>query len=398
MKEKILEELIDEEILELNMGPQHPSTHGVLRLILKISNERIKDLRICIGYLHRGIEKLSETLSYHQIIPLTDRLDYVNSGANNLAYCLAVEKLIGIEKDIPQRANYIRVLIAELNRIASHLVWFSTQPLDLGAFTPFLYGFREREKLMDIFEEYCGARMTHSCIAIGGVRFDITKKVYQRVKEFIKIMPKKLKDYHALLTKNPILLARMKNIGIIDKKTALAFGITGPILRGCGVKYDIRDKEPYCIYDKLSFEIPTGKIGDVYDRYLVRLKEIQESLNIINQIIDNIPEGKILVDIPWITLPDKSYQITIEDMIRHFEILLKRYKVRGRSYACIESPKGELGFYIVANGEASPYRLRIRAPSFANIFVLEKIAKEHLIADLVAIVGSLDPCMGEVDR
>ncbi|MEW6007527.1 MAG: NADH dehydrogenase (quinone) subunit D [bacterium] len=383
----------------INMGPQHPATHGVLRLLLTLDGERIVYPEAHIGYLHRGIEKLAEEKRYAQFLPITDRLDYLSAPLNNLAYCLAVEKLAGI--DVPKRADYIRTCLAELSRIASHLVWLGTSALDLGAFTPFLYTFREREIILDIFEDYCGARLTTSCIRIGGVPFDFDDKLIEKIKDFIKIFPKKIDEYEGLLTKNPIFLKRTQNVGIIPKDVAINYGVSGPSLRGSGVAFDIRKQEPYCTYNEVDFIVPTGRgIGDVYDRYLVRVFEMKEATHIIRQVIANMPDGEIKADIPKIVPPSKDrVGNEIEALIHHFILIQRGFDMpKGEAYRSIESSKGELGFYIISDGSNIPYRLKIRAPSFVNISCLPSIGKGAMVADMVAIIGSLDIVLGEIDR
>lgn len=383
----------------VNMGPQHPATHGVLRVLLSLDGERIMNAEPHIGYLHRGIEKLAEAKRYSQFLPITDRLDYLSAPLNNLAYCLAVEKLAGI--DVPKRADYIRTILAELTRIASHLVWLGTAAMDLGAFTPFLYTFREREIILDIFEEYCGSRLTTSCMRIGGVPYDFDDKIIEKIRDFVKIFPKKITEYEGLLTKNPIFLKRTQNVGIIPKGLAINYGLSGPSLRGSGVAFDIRKQEPYCAYADMDFIIPTGRgIGDVYDRYLVRVFEMKEATHIIKQAINNLPSGEIIADIPKIVPPSKErVKNEIEALIHHFILMERGFEIpQGEAYSSIESSKGELGFYIISDGSNIPYRLKIRAPSFINISCLPDVSKGGMIADMVAIIGSLDIVLGEIDR
>jgi NADH dehydrogenase I D subunit len=384
--------------LIFNIGPQHPSTHGVLRLVVEVKGEVVKKVKVYIGYLHRGIEKLAETKRYLQIIPLVDRLDYVTATQANFAYMLALERLANIP--VPKRAEYIRVILAELQRCASHLIWLGTQGLDLGAFTPFLYTFREREEILDIFEEYCGARMTLSLFRPGGVINDVSSSFIEKVRKFTRNFPKKIDEYEALLTKNYIWMNRMRNIGIINKEEALSWGISGPILRAAGVNLDLRRSAPYSVYSELEFNIPTGEIGDVYDRYLVRLEELRQSCKIVKDAIENIPEGKINSDMPLFSLPPKDkVKNNIEAMIRLFYLASQGFSLpKGEVYAAVEGARGELGFYIYSNGDNKPYRFHVRAPSFAHLQILEKLLLEHYVADIPAIIGSLDPVMGEVDR
>jgi len=385
--------------MQINMGPQHPATHGVLNVLLTLDGERIVKAEPNIGYLHRGIEKLAESKRYSQFLPITDRLDYLSAPLNNLAYCLAVEKLIGIE--VPKRADYIRTILAELSRISSHLVWLGTSAMDLGAFTPFLYTFREREMILDIFEEYCGARLTTSCMRIGGVPHNFDTKIIEKIKDFIKILPKKIDEYEGLLTKNPIFIKRTQNIGIIPKELAINYGLSGPCLRGSGVAFDIRKQEPYCAYNDLDFIIPTGRgVGDVYDRYLVRVFEMRESCHIIKQAINNLPGGDYIASLPKIVPPPKErVKNEIEALIHHFILISRGFNIpKQEAYRSIESSKGELGFYIISDGLNTPYRLKIRAPSFVNISLLPEISNGEMLADMVAIIGSLDIVLGEIDR
>lgn len=386
--------------LIVNMGPQHPSTHGVLRLVLNLDGETITKVTPDIGYLHRGIEKLAENMTYAQFLPVTDRLDYLAAVSNNLAYCLAVEKLLELE--VPKRASYVRVILTELNRIASHLVWIGTHALDIGAYTPFLYAFREREGILDIYELFCGARLTTSCFRIGGLPQDIPAGFVEKVEEFVKIFPKKVDEYEALLTKNEIWLRRTQFVGIISKEDGINYSLSGPSLRGSGVKWDIRKAEPYCVYDELEFDIPTGRgIGDVYDRYLVRMQEMRQSCNIVKQAIAKIPEGDFIATSAKIVPPPKERVLTdIESLIHHFKLVVEGFKPPKKEvYSCIEAPKGELGFYIVSDGSNKPYRLKIRTPSFANLQSIYKMIEGGMmVADAVAIIGSLDIVLGEIDR
>lgn len=368
-----IKEIQTEEYL-INMGPQHPSTHGVLYLELKLNGETVVDCIPHIGYLHRGIEKIAENRTYTQIIPFTDRLDYIASMNNNLGYCLAVEKLMGIE--ICERAKYIRVIIAELNRIASHLLAIGTFAQDLGAFaTPLFYCLREREKIIEIFDEICGNRLTYNYMRIGGVQFDLPEGIDKKIKDFIAYMDSKINDYENLLSGNAIFLARTKNIGVLSKETALNYGVTGPNLRASGVNWDLRRDFPYLVYDKFQFNIPVYNNGDSWDRYKIRLDEIAQSLRIIEQAVAVLPEGDPVVKVGRMIKP-----------------------LAGEVYATSENPRGELGFYIVSDGSQYPYRLKIRAPSFANLAVMPSLVKGLKVADVVCILGSLDIVMGEIDR
>ena len=367
-----------EEML-LNMGPQHPSTHGVLRLLLRMDGEIVHDVIPYIGYLHRCKEKIGENVTYQQFTPYTDRLDYLASMNMNLGYVLGVEKLLGLE--VPERAQYIRVIMAELNRIASHLVSWGTFGLDMGAFTPFMYGFREREKIIDIFERTCGARLTYNYIRIGGVSRDLPEGMVKQILEFLDYFGPRIPEYHDLLSYNKIFIERTANVGILPLDTAIAYGVTGPCLRASGLKWDIRKDETYGIYDRFDFDIPVGKgemgtVGDAWDRYMVRIIEMQQSARIVRQALDGLPEGPITGKVPKMIKGPKDKEV----------------------YARTEAPKGELGFYIVSNGTPKPSRLKIRSPSFSNLSVLPVIAKGGMVADMVAIVASLDIVLGEIDR
>ena len=356
------------------MGPQHPSTHGVLYLDLRLNGEVVVDCVTHIGYLHRSMEKIAESRTYTQFIPFTDRLDYVSSMNNNLCYCMAVEKLMNME--VSDRAKYIRVIVAELNRIASHLMAIGTFAQDLGAFaTPLFYCFREREKIVEIFDEICGNRLTYNYMRIGGVQFDLPAGIENRIKYFIKYMRSKVDDYEWLLTDNIIFLARTKNIGVLSKEAAISYSVTGPNLRACGIKWDLRKDEPYLVYDKFRFDIPVGENGDAWDRYKVRIEELRQSLNIVEQAIGGIPEGQAAVKAGRIHKPPA-----------------------GEVYLRAESPRGELGFYIVSDGSTCPYRLKIRGPSFSNLAVFSELVKGVKVADVVSILGSIDILMGEIDR
>jgi NADH-quinone oxidoreductase subunit D len=362
--------------MELNFGPQHPSTHGVLRLVLKVDGERIVSARPDIGYLHRGTEKLFETETYPMVIPHTDRMDYVAAATNNHAYCLAVEKLLALE--VPKRAQYIRVLLDELQRISSHLLWLATAAIDLGAITPFFYTFREREVILDLFEDYCGARLTLNCMRIGGLLEDLQPGWVERVRAFAETFDRNVDEYEDLLTENRIWKQRTVGIGILTAAQCIEWGVTGPPLRGAGFKWDIRRAIPYECYPELDFEIPTYPNADTYDRYLVRVAELRQSRRIVLQCCDWLlknPEGEIRGKVPRVIKP-----------------------VAGDVYAAVEAPKGELGFYLVSSGGNKPYRLRVRPPSFINLQALPEMAKGHLVADLVAIIGTIDIVLGEVDR
>lgn len=386
------------DVIELSMGPQHPATHGVLRVMLELDGEVIRKAECKIGYLHRGTEKIGESLSYYKFIPYTDRLDYLAPLSNNLAYVMAVEKLIDIE--VPRRAQVIRVILAELSRIESHLVWLGSNATDIGATTVFLYAFREREKIYDILEGLTGQRMNNAFLRIGGIAADIDDGFMKKLRKFINEFPDKLNDMEGLLTKNDIWLRRTKGVGILKREEAIEWAITGPILRASGVKYDLRKAEPYLTYENYDFDVPIGKNGDVYDRYLVRMEEMRQSVRIIEQALEDLPEGDVLSnDYKYVPPPKDEVYNSIEAMIHHFVHFGKGFKPpKGEVYQGIEGPKGEIGFYIVSDGTEKPYRVRIRPPSFLNVQLLEKLLPGHLVADAVAIIGSLDPVLGEVDR
>jgi NADH-quinone oxidoreductase subunit D len=384
--------------MTINMGPQHPATHGVLRVVLELDGEVIVKAIPHIGHLHRGIEKLAESKTYHQSIPFTDRLDYTNAMGNNLAYVLAVEKLLGIE--VPKRAQYIRVMMAELQRIAAHLIWLGTHALDIGAMTLIFYNFRERESILRVFEEVAGGRLTPTYLRIGGVSKDFPEGIEEKIKAFVQAFPDHVKEYETLLTKNVIWLKRTKEIGVISKEDAISFGVTGPTLRGSGVKYDVRKAFPYSSYDDFDFEIPIGSIGDVYDRYIVRLREMEWSNAIVEQALERLPKGPIIANDPRITLPPKNDVLAdIASLIRQFKIVSEGFQPpKGEVYASVEASKGELGFYIVSDGSNHPFRFRIRTPSFANLSALSKMIEGGLIADVISVIGSIDIVLGEIDR
>ena len=384
--------------MTINMGPQHPATHGVLRIVLELDGEVIVKAIPHLGHLHRGIEKLAESKTYHQSIPFTDRLDYTNAMGNNLAYVLAVEKLLDIE--VPKRAQYLRVIMAELQRIAAHEIWLGTHALDIGAMTLIFYNFREREQILRIFEEVAGGRLTPTYSRFGGVSKDLPDGIEEKIKAFVQAFPDHVKEYETLLTKNIIWLKRTKGVGIISKEDAISWGVTGPTLRGSGVKYDIRKAFPYSSYDEFDFEIPIGSVGDVYDRYIVRLREMEWSNAIVKQALERLPKGPVLANDPRITLPPKD-DVTrdIASLIRQFKIVSDGFQPPvGEVYASVEASKGELGFYIVSDGSNRPFRFRIRTPSFANLSALPKMIEGGLIADVISAIGSIDIVLGEVDR
>ena len=386
------------EIMTVNMGPQHPSTHGVLRLVIELDGEVIQKITPHIGYLHRGIEKLSEYRTYHQIIPLTDRLDYLAPMSNNLGYVLAVEKLLGIT--IPERAQTIRVILAELTRLKSHLVWLACHALDIGAMTVFIYAFREREKVMELYEKLSGARMTSNYFRVGGLSSELYDGFEKDVREILDTFPGYFDTYEGLLTKNTIWLQRTIGNGVISAEDAIDAGITGPALRGSGVDWDLRRDNPYSGYEKYKFTVPVGEKCDTFDRYKVRFVEMREAVKIIRQALDSLKPGPILADCPQVCYPPKdSVYNTIEGLIHHFKIASEGFPApEGEVYQAVEAPKGELGFYLVSEGGNMPYRMRIRPPSFCNLSAIEKMAKGAMIADLVAVIGTLDIVLGDIDR
>jgi NADH-quinone oxidoreductase subunit D len=384
--------------MTINMGPQHPATHGVLRVVLELDGEIIVKAIPHIGHLHRGVEKLAESKTYHQVIPLTDRLDYTNAMGNNLGYVLAVEKLLGIE--VPKRAQYLRVMMAELQRIAAHLIWLGTHVLDIGATTPIFYTFREREEILRIFEEVAGGRLTPTYMRIGGVSKDLPDGITEKIKEFVQAFPDHIKEYETLLTKNVIWVKRTKGVGIISKEDAINWGMTGPSLRGSGVKYDVRKAFPYSSYDEFDFEIPIGSVGDVYDRYIVRLREMEWSNAIVEQALERLPKGSFIANDPRITLPTKDDVMRdIASLIRQFKIVSEGFQPpKGEVYVSVEASKGELGYYLVSDGSNRPLRMRIRPPSFLNLSALPKMIEGSLIADVISAIGSIDIVLGEIDR
>src|SRR5258706_664561 len=387
-----------DQTMILNMGPQHPSTHGVLRLLLEVDGETVMKMVPDIGYLHTGIEKTCEAKFYQQVVPLTDRIDYLCPMINNLAYCLAVEKLIGLE--IPPRAQYMRVLLSELTRISSHLVWLGTHALDLGAMSVFLYCFREREELLRIFENVSGQRMMTSYFRIGGLALEPPLDFFERVRNFISIFPGRVDDYENLLSGNRIFINRTTDVAKLSRETALALGATGPTLRASGVDFDIRRDMPYSGYEKFQFKVPVGTGGDVWTRYLLRVQEMRESLSIAKQALDGMPSGPIKADSPKVILPDREKMKTqMEALIYHFKIVTEGFTVpAGEVYHAVESPRGEMGNYVVSDGTAKPYRVHMRSPSFVNLQLLESMCVGELLADVVAAIGSIDIVLGEIDR
>lgn len=364
---------LDSTELVLNMGPQHPSTHGVLRVILKLDGERVLSTECVIGYLHRGVEKLGENRTWQMFAPYVDRMDYVAAVSNGLGYCLAVEKLLGVEA--PPRAQAVRVILTELNRIASHLLWLGTHALDIGAITPLFYCMRERELILNIYEKYCGARLTTHAFRIGGLQYETYEGFEKECLDFCDLFEKKIDEYEELLTGNRIWKQRLTGVGVLTAEDCKEYGVTGPMLRAAGVKWDLRKAQPYSGYEKYDFEIPTRENGDTYDRYMVRMQEMRQSARIVRQAVADIPPGPIMAKVGKVIKPPV-----------------------GEVYVSIEAPKGELGYYIVSDGSTQPYRVRIRPPSFVNLQALDKMCRGALVADVVAIIGTTDIVLGEVDR
>jgi len=365
--------LFGSDELVINMGPQHPATHGVLRVKLKLDGERVVGSECVIGYLHRGVEKIAENRTYQQFAPYVDRMDYVSAVSNGLGYCEAVEKLLVVEA--PPRARVIRTVLTELQRIASHLLWLGTHALDIGALTPLFYCMREREEVLKIFEKYCGARLTTHAFRIGGLQYEAYDTLEKDVERFCKNFEGRIQEYSDLLTGNSIWIGRTRNVGLLNSADCIALGVSGPVLRASGVKWDLRKAMPYAAYDQYKFEIPVGTRGDTYDRYMVRLEEMRQSRLICLQAIENIPAGPIMARVGKVLKPPA-----------------------GEVYHAIEAPKGILGYYIVSDGSIQPYRVRIRPPSFINLQALDKMIRGHLVTDVVAIIGTLDIVLGEVDR
>jgi NADH-quinone oxidoreductase subunit D len=416
-------DVLSHESMEISMGPQHPSTHGVLRVLLDLEGEVIRDAKPVIGYLHSGFEKLYESKTYLQGVTLCDRMDYLAPLLYELAYALSVEQLAGIE--VPERCKYIRVTMAELQRIASHLVWLGTHAMDIGAMTVFLYCMRERESILNLIEMIVGGRITPAYIRPGGLANDISPEFMKQTLEFTDVFPSNVDEYEALLTENQIWLERTKGVGILTREMAINYGASGPMIRGAGIRWDIRKARPYSGYEKFEFEVPIGQSGDSYDRYLVRLVEMRQSTRIIRQAIEEMPEGPIYADAPQIVPPTdgrvnhfnvpgglveiegsrdigplkKHLARGMEELIRHFMIVTEGYRLpAGEAYVPIESSKGELGFYIVSDGSSKPYRVRVRPPAFINLQALPEMVRGRLVADVVTTIGSIDIVLGEVDR
>ncbi|NWG06055.1 MAG: NADH-quinone oxidoreductase subunit D [Chloroflexi bacterium] len=397
-KHLVSERALTGETMLLNMGPQHPSTHGVLRLLLELDGETIVNAVPDIGFLHTGIEKNMEAKTFLKAEVMTDRLDYMNTTGNNLAYCLAVEKLVDL--DVPERAQSIRVILTELQRIASHLVWIGTFGLDLAAMSMFLYAFREREQILDILELCSGQRMMTTFIRPGGLWRDVPVEFEKAVRDFIKSFPKRIDEYEALLTKNPLFLDRLLGIGKLDAKTALSHGVTGPTLRASGVNWDLRKARPYMGYEQYDFNVPVATEGDTYARYLVRVQELRESLKIVEQALNKLPMGPVRSDNRKFVPPPRSeIGVSMEALIHHFKLWTEGFPAPKASiYSAVESPRGELGVYLEGDGGPKPHRVHMRTPSFDNLSVINKITQGHLVADLVAILASIDIVLGDIDR
>jgi len=392
------EKKIVQKDITLNMGPQHPSTHGVLRLVLDLQGETVVGVDPRLGYLHRGIEKWMESRTYHQIIPMTDRLDYISCMCNNLGYVVAVEKLAGIT--VPERAQVLRTLAAELTRISSHLIWVGTSAVDIGAMTVLLYAAREREFILDLLEMATGARLTVSYARIGGVRNDVPRDFLEKCREFTELFPKRLEEYDTLIRENRIWLKRTVGIGVMTAEKAINYGLTGASLRGSGVNYDLRKVEPYAAYDQVDFDVPLGKNGDVYDRYLVRINEMRQSNRIIKQCLDLLKPGPVVTADPRYAIPEKMYVMKSMESLAHQFVLMSKWvpMPKGEVYVATEGSKGELGFYIVSDGSGRPYRIKIRAPSYVNLSALPAMATGHMLSDMVACIGTIDIVLGECDR
>ena len=398
LKHLVSSRALEGDTLLLNMGPQHPSTHGVLRLLLELEGETVVNCIPDIGFLHTGIEKNMEAKNYLQALVMTDRMDYLNNIGNNLVYCLAIEKLVGL--DVPPRAQAARVILAELQRIASHLVWLATSSLDLAAMSTFLYCFREREIIIDIFEMCSGQRMMTSYIRPGGIWRDLPSGFEEAVRQFLRLFPRRIRQYEALLTKNPLFLDRTRQIGILTAKQALRLGVTGPMLRATGVSFDLRKVQPYSGYEQYDFEVPTATGGDTYDRYLVRMEEMRQSLRIIEQALNRLPDGAFISDNrKFVPPPRAELGTSMEAVIHHFKLWTDGFSApKGNVFLPVESPRGVLGCYLEGDGGPKPYRVHFRTPSFAHLQALPVMSRGHFVADLVAIIGSIDIVLGDADR
>ncbi|HEX8926333.1 MAG TPA: NADH dehydrogenase (quinone) subunit D [Terriglobales bacterium] len=388
----------EDRTMILNMGPQHPSTHGVLRLVLEIDGETVVRIRPDIGYLHTGIEKTCEAKFYQQVVPLTDRIDYLCPMTNNLAYCLAVEKLLGLE--IPPRAQWLRVMFNELTRINSHLVWLGTHAMDIGAMTVFLYCFREREEILKMFEMVAGQRMMTSYFRVGGLSMDLPLGFTERLRNFAGYFPDRIDEYENLLTNNPIWMDRTKGVAKITREDCFALMLSGPIARASGIDWDLRRDMPYTGYENFKLKVPLATAGDVYARYQVRVAELRESIGVVKQALEGLPEGSIKADAPKVVLPDREKMKTqMESLIYHFKIVTEGFTVPpGEVYQGVESPRGEMGYFVTSDGTAKPYRVHMRAPSFANLNATSVMCEGGLLADVVAAIGSIDIVLGDVDR
>lgn len=391
---------VNSETMTINMGPQHPSTHGVLQLILELDGETVEKATPHIGFLHRGTEKLSEHRTYHQIIPLTDRLDYLAPMSNNIGYVLAVEKLLGITDEIPERAKVIRVLLGELTRMKSHLVWLACHALDIGAMTVFIYCFREREHIMNIYEKVSGARMTSNYFRVGGLADDFPEGLEKEIRDFAESMPGHVAEYEGLLTGNKIWQKRTMGVGKISAEAAIDIGLTGPSLRASGVDWDLRRDNPYSGYEDYDFDVPVSDECDTWARYHCRLEEMRQASRIMIQALDKLKPGPVLADCPQVCLPPKEDVVnSIEGLIHHFKIVTEGFKPEpGEIYQGVENPKGELGYYLVSDGSPMPLRMRIRGPSFVNLQALPQMVEGKLLADVIAVIGTLDIVLGEIDR
>jgi len=398
MTHLVTDRAIGGDTVLLNMGPQHPSTHGVLRLLLELDGETVITCIPDIGYLHTGIEKNMEAKTYIKAEVMTDRLDYMNNVGNNLVYCLAIEKLVDL--DVPVRAQGIRILLTEMQRISSHLVWLGTHALDLAAMSVFLYCFRERELILDILEMVSGQRMMTTYIRPGGVWRDIPAGFEEAVRQFIKILPDRINEYEDMLTSNPLFLERTQGLGVLTPEDALAYGITGPMLRASGIAHDLRKAQPYSGYENYDFDVPTRTEGDTYARYLVRMEEMRQSLRIVEQALEHLPSGPVISNNrKYVPPPRSELGSSMEALIHHFKLWTEGFlPPAGSVYAAVESPRGELGVYLESNGGPKPYRVHWRTPSFTNMQVLPKLAKGHFVADLVALIGTIDIVLGDTDR
>jgi NADH-quinone oxidoreductase subunit D len=403
-----------EDLLVVNMGPQHPSTHGVLRLLLTLDGEEVVDLRPIVGYLHTGIEKNAEYRTWQQAVTFVTRADYLSPFFNELAFCLSAERLLGIE--VPSRARAVRVLVCELNRIASHLVWLATTGLELGAISIMVYGFRERERLLDIFEMISGLRMNHAYLRIGGLAMDLPDDAEDTIRGYLKELPRRFDEYEDILTGNPIWQERNRAVGILTAEDCKRIGVTGPLLRAAGVAHDLRKREPYSGYEQYEFEVPTRTEADCYARYEIRMAEMRESVKIAEQVLDSLPGGPVMIEDPKLRWPahlevgpdgignSEAYvrhimEESMEALINHFKIVTQGIRVpAGEVYTPVESPRGELGYYVVSDGGIRPYRVRVRDPSFCNLPALPHMVRGRLVADVIASVASIDPVMGGIDR